>query len=260
MGMLTHYRRALGGEHQWKIGGQFERGEHHAVNMIPTGVRFEDRGGQPLQRVSSLPAHVGGVLLTYSVFATDTMTVRDRLTITGGMRFDHSRALVGRARSSDGPNLMGPSWSERCTREVCRHMGITQAEPDAARCSVRVYGRFFQAFAGVLNRFTRGRLRQSVGSIPLPRLLGLVQHGRVEGNLQFVPDTRTAFREYPSAATAPSRVGGPVDRLCQQGWPRLHRLRCVGVWSRGHSCSGDAAACIVRVNRRQPLAHALSFD
>jgi Carboxypeptidase regulatory-like domain/TonB-dependent Receptor Plug Domain len=61
MGMLTHYRRALGGEHQWKIGGQFERGEHHAINMIPTGVRFEDRGGQPLQRISSLPAHVGVV-------------------------------------------------------------------------------------------------------------------------------------------------------------------------------------------------------
>ena len=31
--------------------------------------------------------------LTSSAFATDTMTLGDRLTVTGGVRFDHSRAI-----------------------------------------------------------------------------------------------------------------------------------------------------------------------
>src|SRR4029453_12779976 len=90
---LTHYLRALHAEHEWKIGGQFERGEHHAINFIPTNVRYEARARQPFQSISSLPANIGGVSLTYSTFATDTMTVRDRLTVTGGVRFDHSRAI-----------------------------------------------------------------------------------------------------------------------------------------------------------------------
>ena len=90
---LTHYRRALAAEHQLKVGGQFERGEHHAINFIPTGVRYENRAGQPFQSISSLPSNIGGVALTSSAFATDTMTMRDRLTIIAGVRFDHSRAI-----------------------------------------------------------------------------------------------------------------------------------------------------------------------
>src|ERR1041384_750979 len=35
---LTHYRAgSWGGDHEWKIGGQFEEGEHRAQQVIPTG-------------------------------------------------------------------------------------------------------------------------------------------------------------------------------------------------------------------------------
>ena len=54
---LTHYRPGLlGADHQWKLGGQVERGEHHvAPRVIPTGVRFVDNNGQPSQAISSAP-------------------------------------------------------------------------------------------------------------------------------------------------------------------------------------------------------------
>ena len=40
---LNHYRPGLlGADHQWKIGGQVEQGEHHGPSVIPTGVRFVD--------------------------------------------------------------------------------------------------------------------------------------------------------------------------------------------------------------------------
>ena len=34
----------LEAEHQLKVGGQFERGEHHAINFIPTNVRYRGQG------------------------------------------------------------------------------------------------------------------------------------------------------------------------------------------------------------------------
>ncbi|MEO5740720.1 MAG: TonB-dependent receptor, partial [Vicinamibacterales bacterium] len=199
MGMLTHYRRALGGEHQWKIGGQFERGEHHAVNMIPTGVRFEDRGGQPLQRVSSLPAHVGGVLLTSSVFATDTMTVRDRLTITAGARFDHSRAISQDLRALDpdghqtdesihglGTMYTWTVWSPR--------LGVTTKLSADGRTMLRAsYGRFFQGVStGELEPFHPGATSVTIVAFnpTTGDYSGSSSTVDPKVNLQFDPQTR----------------------------------------------------------------------
>ena len=163
MGMLTHYRRVLAGEHQWKVGGQFERGEHQAVNLIPTGVRYEDRAGAPLLRVSSPPSPVGGVAHTASVFVTDTMTLGDRLTIIAGLRFDHSRAssqdlpvLDRDGRGTDG-TITGLGamytwnvWSPR--------LGITAKLTSDGRTMLRAsYGRFYQGvLTGELEPFHPG--------------------------------------------------------------------------------------------------------
>lgn len=199
IGMLTHYRRALGGEHQWKIGGQFERGEHQAVNMIPTGVRYEDRAGQPFRRVSSLLAHVGGVSLTSSVFATDTMTIGGRLTITGGLRLDHSRASsqdlqaldadgreTGETLDGLGPMYSFTVWSPR--------LGLTTKLTADGRTMLRAsYGRFFQGvLTGELEPFHPGAtavtmtaFNASAGDYSGP---STTVDPKV--NLQFDPDTR----------------------------------------------------------------------
>ena len=40
---VNHYQPAfLGVDHQWRIGGQLEKGEHHLSTIIPGGVRFVD--------------------------------------------------------------------------------------------------------------------------------------------------------------------------------------------------------------------------
>ena len=161
--MLTHYRHAVGADHQWKIGGQFERGEHHAVNMLSTGVRYEAKGGVPLQSISSPPAHVGGVSLTSSLFATDTITVRDRVTITAGARFDRSRAISQDLRALDrdghqtddiidglGTMYTWNLWSPR--------VGVTtKLSADGLTMLRASYGRFFQGvLTGELEPFHPG--------------------------------------------------------------------------------------------------------
>jgi TonB dependent receptor-like, beta-barrel/Carboxypeptidase regulatory-like domain len=91
---MNHYRPdLLGADHQWRFGGQFEKGEHHLSTIIPNGIRYVDNGGRPFQAVSSAPSIAGGVFMTSSGFVSDAITVRDGLTINAGMRFDHSRAI-----------------------------------------------------------------------------------------------------------------------------------------------------------------------
>ncbi len=91
---VSRFRPGLwAADHQWKMGGQFDRGDHHVPSVIPTGVRFVDNGGQPFQAISRAPSHEGGVSLTASGFVADTIT-RGGLTISAGLRFDHSRAII----------------------------------------------------------------------------------------------------------------------------------------------------------------------
>ena len=62
---ISHYSPGLlGADHQWKVGTQLERGGHHAINGIPTGVRFIDVNGQRSQAVSVAPFNVGGLFVT----------------------------------------------------------------------------------------------------------------------------------------------------------------------------------------------------
>jgi hypothetical protein len=91
---LSHYQPSLlGADHQWKMGGQLEKGEHQSRAFIPTGVRYVDNNGQPSEAISSPASNTGGLFVTAGVFLSDAITLRDRLTITAGVRFDHSRAL-----------------------------------------------------------------------------------------------------------------------------------------------------------------------
>jgi hypothetical protein len=91
---VSRFRPGLwAADHQWKMGGQFDRGDHHVPSVIPTGVRFVDNGGQPFQAISRAPSHEGGISLTASGFVVDTITTGG-LTISAGLRFDHSRAMI----------------------------------------------------------------------------------------------------------------------------------------------------------------------
>ena len=92
--VVSHFRPALfGADHQSRIGAQLERGEHHSAAVIPGGMRFVDIDSQPSEVISSPPSNIGGVFVTASAFASDAVTVKDWLTVSAGVRFDHSRAI-----------------------------------------------------------------------------------------------------------------------------------------------------------------------
>jgi len=113
---LSHYRTGLlGADHHWKVGGQVERGEHYGPTIIPTGVRFVDNDGKPSQAISSDPSISGGQFITTAAFASDALTVGDRVTINAGLRFDHSRAI-----SQDLPAL---DLQGRETETIIRGLG-----------------------------------------------------------------------------------------------------------------------------------------
>ena len=148
---LSHYRpKLIGGTHTWKMGTQVERGEQHGVNVIPTGVRFTLVNGVLSQAVSSDPSHTGASFITAGAFATDTVTIGERVTVDFGVRFDHSRAVSQdvRALDSEGRETTGTVrglgtlytwnlWSPR--------LGVTTKLTASGRMLLRAtYGRFSQ--------------------------------------------------------------------------------------------------------------------
>ena len=148
---ISHYRAGLWGvDHQWKLGAQFEHGEHRSPAIIPTGVRYVDTNGAPLQAISSAPSNSGGVSVTSSAFVSDALTLGDRLTINAGLRFDQSRAISQDLHALDlegretndivsglGRLYTWNVWSPR--------LGVTAKVTSDGRTILRAsYGRFSQ--------------------------------------------------------------------------------------------------------------------
>jgi TonB dependent receptor/Carboxypeptidase regulatory-like domain len=148
---VSHYRPGLlGGDHQWKVGGQVERGEHHSAVVIPTGQRFVDVGGEPSEVISSPPSHIGGVFITAAGFATDAITLKDRLTIHAGVRFDHSRAISQDLPAIDShlretDEIVGGLGTLYTWNEWSPRLGMTTKLSADGRTMLRgSYGRFTQ--------------------------------------------------------------------------------------------------------------------
>ena len=85
---LSHYRAAwFGGDHEWQMGGQVDRGEHRAVSILPTGRSFVYRNGVATQTTEQAPNNSGGRFVTAAFFVSDAIRL-------GGRRHDQSRAAV----------------------------------------------------------------------------------------------------------------------------------------------------------------------
>lgn len=160
-GAINHYRPAfIGADHQWKIGGQLERGEHRLSTVIPTGTRYTDDKGLPFQAISAAPSIAGGVFVTASAFVSDAITAGHRLTINAGLRFDHSRAI--------SQDLLAPDAEGQQSGDVIRglgtlytwnvwspRLGVTMKLTEDGRTMLRAsYGRFHQGvLTGELSPF-----------------------------------------------------------------------------------------------------------
>jgi hypothetical protein len=148
---LSRYRTGLlAADHQWKVGTQIEKGEHYQPAVIPGGVRFVDDNGRPFQAFSSAPSNSGGQFITAAAFASDALTIGERLTINAGVRLDHSRAISQDLAATDAQG--------RETGEVIRglgtlytwnvispRLGVTEKLTADGRTILRAsYGRFNQ--------------------------------------------------------------------------------------------------------------------
>ena len=200
-GTLNHYEpRLLGAAHQWRVGGQLERGEHHLSTIIPTGVRYIDISGQPFQAVSSDPSIAGGVFVTASGFISDAVTAGDSLTINAGLRFDHSRAIsqdlpvldVQGHETGDTVRGLGTlyTWNVWSPR-----LGVTMKLTGDGRTILRAsYGRFNQGvLTGELAPFHPAAMPTTTGTFD-PQTGGYTSNITVvdpKKNLLFDPETRT---------------------------------------------------------------------
>ena len=197
--ILSRYRPAfMGVDHEWKIGGQAEKGRHDSITIVPTGVRFIDRDRQPLQAVSSSPSHIGGEFITAAVFATDAISIGDRLTISLGVRFDHTRAISPALTAVDlqgdesGATVAGLGTMYTWNVVSPRAGIVARLTPDGRTLLRGSYGRFSQGvLTGELEPFhpgaspvTTAEFEQASGDYT--RILQVVDNR----NLRFDRDTR----------------------------------------------------------------------
>ena len=161
---LTHYRTGLfGADHHVKLGGQFERGEQRGANITPTGVRFVDDNGAPSQAIFSEPSNTGGVAISAAAFVSDAVTVGDRLTLTAGVRVDHSRAVsqdldvLDANRRDTGQSVSGLGTLYTWNLWLPRVGGTAKLTADGRTILRASYGRFSQGvLTGEISPFHPG--------------------------------------------------------------------------------------------------------
>jgi hypothetical protein len=152
--VLNRYQPGwLGADHEFKIGVQFDRGNHQTTNAFPGGVQFVDSRGTPLQAIYRDPWVGGGLSYTSSLFASDSVTLNSRIAADAGVRFDHSEAVspdipasdaVGRP-TSDVKNGLGSLYTWNVVSP--RFGAVVKLSRDGRTLLRGTYGRFN---AGVL--------------------------------------------------------------------------------------------------------------
>jgi TonB-dependent receptor-like protein/carboxypeptidase family protein len=166
---VSHYRAAwFGGDHEWRMGAQVDRGEHRAVAILPTGASFIYKDGALFQRTEQAPANSGGRFVTASVFVSDALRLGNRVTINPGLRFDHSRAISQdvpefdafvreTGRTKEGRGTVG-SWNILSPR-----VGVVVKLDTAGRTMLRANaGRFGQGLlTGEIASIHPGRTRNT---------------------------------------------------------------------------------------------------
>jgi hypothetical protein len=197
---LTRYQpRLFRADHEWKLGVQVERGGHHITSVTPGGERFVDSSGQPSERVSKAPSHIGGRFVTAAAFVSDAVTFGDRLTMNLGLRFERNRAI---SQDLHGVDLEGRETSDVVaglgtlyTWDVFSpRLGVTMKLGASGRTILRAsHGRFYQGvLTAELDPFHPGGTPAVTTSMSTGQILR-VEDPRI--NLRLDPHTRAPFTD-----------------------------------------------------------------
>ena len=93
--VLSYTTSGLGGDHLIKAGVQFARMRFLDDYTVLGDMYLEYNNGRPLQvREWNTPASNLSLEKTLGFFAQDAWTIRDRLTVNLGMRFDNNRGII----------------------------------------------------------------------------------------------------------------------------------------------------------------------
>ena len=195
---VSHYRAAwFGGDHEWRMGAQVDRGEHRAVAVLPTGASSVYRNGVLRQRTLQAPANSGGRFVTAAAFVSDAVRLGGRVTINPGLRFDHNRAI-----SQDVPEFdalvheTGVTIEGRGTVDswniVSPRVGVVIKLDSDGRTMLRANaGRFSQGLlTGEISGIHPGRTRNTI--IQEPSGVALV---RDPSQVQLDPELRLPYTD-----------------------------------------------------------------
>lgn len=84
----------LGGDHEFKIGVQFNRGGQGSVCAYSGGKLYYDYGGYPYLLYEQQPFYYGGQVDNIGIFFDDSWSVGDRLTLNVGLRYDNYKGHI----------------------------------------------------------------------------------------------------------------------------------------------------------------------
>lgn len=163
-GKLSHYATDfLGGDHDFKFGFEFNRGEDWQWFAYPGGALYYDYGGDPYLAILSAPSTDGGEFKAFGVFAEDVVRLSNRVTVQLGLRFDRNRAISPDLPERDdlgnetGNAIRGLgdlfTWNNLAPR-----LGLNWALTADGKTAMRAsYGRLYQGvLTGVLSGFHPG--------------------------------------------------------------------------------------------------------
>ena len=92
---FTHFAdNLLAGDHEFKIGVQFNRGTSDTYGGYGGGKYYYDYAGEPYYLYVQDTNRYGGTVVNVGGFIDDSWKVGDRLTINLGLRYDHHNAYI----------------------------------------------------------------------------------------------------------------------------------------------------------------------
>lgn len=162
-GKVSYYAdNFLNGDHDFRFGVQYTNAGTDYIYAYTNGVKFYDYGYAYPYAYFQTPYHTGGEVNSIGVFADDTWTLSDNLTLNLGLRFDSSKGsrpdfpLLDNAGIETGGTVPGVDdlvkWNV-----VSPRLGFTYSFPFKKATQIRGhYGRYYQA---LLTPYIRNRAR-----------------------------------------------------------------------------------------------------
>ena len=94
-GALSYFAEDfLGGDHDFKVGIQYNRSYAGTLAGYPGGIQYTDYGGEFYTKTELDPSYYGGLVNGLSAFFDDSWSIGDRLTVNLGLRYDYSNASI----------------------------------------------------------------------------------------------------------------------------------------------------------------------